>query len=129
MALAWLFEDERTEASERVFERVGDEGAVVPGLWWLEVANVLHIAVRRGRCTASVADAALLRARGLPLDTDGLTATKAWGESLLLARSEGLTIYDACYLELAIRRALPLATADKALMAAARRRGVTVLAP
>jgi predicted nucleic acid-binding protein len=43
-----------------------------------------------------------------------------------LARAQGLTTYDATYLELAIRRGLPLVTKDEALIAAAARTGVAV---
>ncbi len=50
MAIAWLFDDERTAAAYAVMRRVVAEGAVVPTLWRLEVANVLRNAVRRGRC-------------------------------------------------------------------------------
>jgi len=62
----------------------------------------------------------------LPIDTDNETTMRAWREILALARAEGLTTYDAAYLELAIRRGLPLLTKDKALIAAAARTGVAV---
>ena len=51
----------------------------------------------------------------------------AWHDTLALARSHRLTSYDAAYLELALRRGLPLATRDKALQAAARLEGVPLL--
>jgi predicted nucleic acid-binding protein len=38
-----------------------------------------------------------------------------------------LTAYDATYLELALRRNLPLATLDKELFAAARQAGVALV--
>jgi len=47
MAASWLFEDERTEAAHRVMMRVVDDGAIVPSLWRLEMANVLRNATRR----------------------------------------------------------------------------------
>jgi predicted nucleic acid-binding protein len=64
----------------------------------------------------------------LPITTDHATPMRAWREVIALARTENLTAYDAAYLELAIRRGLPLSTRDDALIAAARRVGVTVLA-
>jgi predicted nucleic acid-binding protein len=48
MAIGWLFADERAAASRLVLRRVVAEGALVPSLWRLEVANVLRNAVRRG---------------------------------------------------------------------------------
>jgi predicted nucleic acid-binding protein len=123
-ALSWCFEDEASPRSDALLEQIRDHGAVVPGLWHLEVANVLLQAERRGRiATADVAMRLDLIAE-LPIDTDNETTARAWREILALARAEGLTTYDAAYLELAIRLGLPLLTKDKALIAAARRTGV-----
>ena len=125
-ALSWCFEDEASPASDALFERVRDRGAVVPGLWHLEVANVLLQAERRGRiATGDVATRLELIAE-LPITTDDETTARAWREILALARAEGLTTYDAAYLELAIRRGLPLQTRDRALATAAGRCGVAV---
>lgn len=125
-ALSWCFEDEASPRSDALFEQVRDQGAVVPGLWYLEVANVLLQAERRGRiATADVAMRLHLIAE-LPIATDTETTSRAWPEILALARAEGLTTYDAAYLELAIRRGLPLLTKDEALIAAAGRTGLPV---
>jgi predicted nucleic acid-binding protein len=62
----------------------------------------------------------------LPITTNIETTARAWREILVLARAEGLTTYIATYLELAIRRGLPLQTKDAALIGAAKRSGVTV---
>ena len=45
----------------------------------------------------------------------------------MLAANYKLSVYDAIYLDLALRVGLPLATYDKQLAAAARRNGVSVL--
>jgi len=126
VALAWCFEDEASPTSDALLEQVRDEGAVVPGLWHLEVANVLLQAEKRGRITAADIAMRLELIAELPIDTDNETAARAWREILALARAEGLTTYDAAYLELAIRRGLPLLTKDQALIAAAQRTGVAV---
>lgn len=127
MSIAWLFEDERTEAALSVLRRVTAEGALVPSLWRLEVANVLRNATRRERCDEAYVDQSLARLGRLPIVVDTETDQQAWGATLKLAREEGLTPYDAAYLELALRRELPLASGDGNLVAAAKRRGVTVL--
>jgi predicted nucleic acid-binding protein len=125
-ALSWCFEDEASPESDALFERVRDQGAIVPGLWHLEVANVLLEAEKRGRiATGDVATRLELIAE-LPIATDTETTARAWREILALARAEGLTTYDATYLELAIRRGLPLQTKDETLIAAAERSGVAV---
>ena len=125
-ALSWCFEDEASPESDALFERVRDQGAVVPGLWHLEVANVLLQAERRGRITTGDATLRLELIAELPITTDNETTARAWREILALARAEGLTTCDAAYLELAIRRGLPLQTKDEALIAAAERSGVAV---
>jgi predicted nucleic acid-binding protein len=125
-ALSWCFEDEASPESDALFERVRDQGAVVPGLWHLEVANVLLQAEKRGRIAAGDVATRLELIAELPITTDTETTARAWREILALARAEGLTTYDAAYLELAIRRGLLLQTKDEALIAAAERSGVAV---
>jgi len=127
MTIAWLFEDERTEAAHAVMRRVVVHGAVVPTLWRLEVANVLRNAARRGRCDEAYVDRSLARLSRLTIRSDEETDRHAWTATLALSREETLTLYDAAYLELAIRKGLPLASCDEALLAAAGRRKVDVL--
>jgi len=127
VALSWCFEDEASAEMDSIFEHVRDQGAVVPGIWHLEVGNVLLQAEKRGRITTSDATARLALITELPIMTDHETTTRAWREILTLARAEALTTYDTTYLELAVRRGLPLATKDDALLSAAKRLGVAVL--
>jgi len=124
IALSWCFEDESSEESDRWFDFVRDKGAVVPALWHLEVGNVLLQAERRGRITAADAKNRLDLISDLPIAVDTETMARAWNDILVLARMEKLTTYDATYLELAIRKGLPLLTKDGELAEAAARRGV-----
>ena len=127
MAIAWLFADERTDAAHAVMLRVVSGGAFVPSLWRLEVANVLRNAVRRGRCDEAYVDRSLERLGRLPVEIDDETSMHAWTATRALSREQGLTSYDAAYLELAVRKSQPLATCDADLIAAAGRCGVEVL--
>jgi predicted nucleic acid-binding protein len=127
IALTWCFEDEASPETDGLFERVRDEGAVVPGLWHLELGNVLLQAERRGRISRADIATRLSLIADLPISVDGKTTPRAWREILLLARAENLTAYDAAYLELADRRGLRLMTRDHALADAAKRLGVIVL--
>lgn len=127
VALSWCFEDEASPETDRLFERVRDDGAIVPGLWHLEVANVLLQAEKRGRITAGDVATRLDLIAELPISVDHETTSRAWREILTLARAEGLTSYDAAYLEIAVRRGLPLLTRDHELARAARRCGIAVL--
>ncbi|MFA5122616.1 type II toxin-antitoxin system VapC family toxin [Zavarzinia sp.] len=126
IAMTWCFEDEATPATEAILDRVCNEGAVVPALWHLEVGNVLIQAERRGRIAWAEALRRLSLIERLPIEIDPHRP----GDGLAvadLARAEGLTAYDGAYLHLALGRGLMLATLDKALAAAARRRGIGLL--
>jgi predicted nucleic acid-binding protein len=125
--IAWLFEDEADDAAMMLLRKVGAEGAMVPGLWRLEIANVLRNAAIRGRCDDDYVDESLSRLARLPIECDDETDSHAWTGTLALAREEHLTLYDAAYLELALRKGLPLASRDKELVSAAKRRGLEVV--
>lgn len=127
VTVGWIYDDERTAATGRVLERVTRESAWVPVIWRLEVANALQQGIRRHRIDRNFRDAALadLEALGIAVDND--TNTFAWNASLDLADEFRLTVYDACYLELAQRLGLPLATLDKDLRSAGKVLGLTLL--
>jgi predicted nucleic acid-binding protein len=125
--LAWVYADEVTEAICDVFRLVGESGAWIPGLWRLEVANILEMGVRRGRHDATFRNSTLADLALLPLSVDTETDRQAWGATLQLSERHRLTLYDAAYLELAVRRGLPLASLDAELRTAARAEGVVVL--
>lgn len=119
VSLAWVFEDEATEAVDQIFETAITSGAVVPGIWRLEVANGLRMAVRRRRIDMAYVSSALVRLEALPIGIDAETNLHAWKATLALADRFDLTLYDAAYIELAQRRRLPLATLDRKLAQAA----------
>jgi len=127
VTLSWYFEDERTPAANAVLDQVTATGAMVPSLWKLEVANGLQMAIRRQRIDAAFRDRALLHLARLPITIDPETDTHVWTTTLQLADRFQLTMYDAAYLELAQRRALPLATLDADLRPAAEALGLTLL--
>lgn len=126
IAVSWCFEDEAAPATDALLDRVRDEGAWVPALWHLELGNVLLQAGRRGRIEPSDIGLRLDLLMALPILTDDAGTARA-REILALARAEQLTTYEAAYLELALRRGLPLATKDRPLAEAARRVGVATL--
>ena len=121
----WFFDDEASPASQQLLLTVRREGAVVPVHWPLEVANMLIHAERGGRIRISTVDDRLALMRQLPIAIEPALAETVWGRTLMIARQDRLTSYDAAYLELALRLGLPLATKDKALARAAARHGVT----
>jgi predicted nucleic acid-binding protein len=125
--LAWIYPGEHTAAITEVFDQVTASGAWVPSLWRLEVANSLEMGVRRGRIDAAFRDATLADLELLPIQTDPDTERHAWRATLQLSQRHRLTVYDAAYLELAMRRRLPLATLDRELRIAARAESVALM--
>ena len=127
VAMSWIFQDEATDATDTIRDRLIDDVAHVPSLWSIEVANVLAVATRRGRIAESdwtVIQYALSR---LPIETDGKTHEYALSNALPLAHRHGISVYDAVYLELAIRLKTPLATFDKQLRIACEAEGIEIL--
>ena len=127
ITMAWCFADETTPGSSRVLDRLEDETALVPAHWFLEVTNVLAMAEKRKRMTAAKSAEFLSLLGTLDIEVDDEAAGRAFDHLLPLCRSHGLTSYDAAYLELAIRRRLPLASLDDELRKGARALGVELL--
>ena len=123
---AWCPADEATPKSNALLREVGQHGAVVPTLWYWEVANVLTLAVRRGRITVGDYSALQAMLEALQIQHDPAANHRAWTMAAQLAPQHDLSVYDAAYLDLALLRSLPLATTHKALTKAARTAGVAL---
>ena len=126
--MAWIFADEANEQTNELRASLLEETACVPALWPIEVANVLLVATRRDRIRETEWLQLLQALATLPIETDTETEERALSDSLRLALAHDLSVYDAVYLELALRRGLPLATLDRELATAAKAVGVEVLA-
>ncbi len=127
IALAWTYADEAADAILHVFDDVRANGAWVPELWRWEVANVLQANVLRGRHSADFRDAALSALAIAPIKVDREAEQQAWRATLHLAQRHRLTVYDASYLEIALRRRVALATLDRQLRTAAEKEGLHLL--
>jgi|SRR5580700_1053516 predicted nucleic acid-binding protein len=127
ITVAWLYREEATKAVDEIFENLIETSAWVPALWHLEVANVLQIGIRRQRHAADFRDRMLSDLSDFSIRVDPETHRQAWGPTARLAELHRLTLYDAAYLELALRRGLPLATLDEDLRTAAEAEGVPLL--
>ena len=129
MAMAWSFKDEATPRTQALLNRTEDDPFVVPLHWPLEVTNVLRNAVKRGRLTEAQSVERASALASLSLRYDLLTHQVAFTSIYQMAQKYKLTTYDAAYLELALRRGIPLATQDGKLKAAASVVGVHAFAP
>jgi predicted nucleic acid-binding protein len=125
VALAWVLPERDSARCAPLFPIAAAEGVAVPALWPAEVGNVLLVNERRGRITAAEHQLALQRLAAVPVELE--PASWPGQPALPLARRHALSLYDALYLDLALRRALPLATLDGALRRAAEAEGVPLL--
>lgn len=123
VAMAWVFRDEATDATDRLRDMLGENRALVPALWPTETANALLAATRRKRIEREEWPRLRMQLNALPIDVDAVSTARTWGPVLDLAAVHGLTVYDATYLELVMRSGLPLATLDRALRIAAQAEG------
>ncbi len=127
VSLSWCFEDERTAATITLLHRIAESGATSPQHWPLEALNGLLMAERRKRLDTPRRRQLAAFLRALPITLDAETTAHIWTTTQGLAERFRLTAYDAAYLELAQRRALPLATLDQQLRDAGSALGVALL--
>jgi predicted nucleic acid-binding protein len=124
VAACWLLPDERHVVAEAAYKIIAYDQAMAPALWWFELRNMLVVNERRGRLDSAKTTRALRLLRALPVGID----TGVEEDALMqLARQHRLNVYDAAYLELALRKGLPLATLDAALAIAARAESVSLI--
>jgi predicted nucleic acid-binding protein len=124
IALAWCFADEKDAYADAIAAELPNLEVVVPALWHLEVANALLMGERWSRSTQADTANWTSFLGTFPVTVDDETIARAWNDTLNLARAQNLSAYDAAYLELALRRGLPLATLDAKLKTAAGATGV-----
>ncbi len=127
ITLAWCLGDERDELAERVLEQVVTDGAVAPAHWPLEVANALWAAERRGRLDATDTERVRRLLADLDIEVVPVELSTATTAVLDAARSLGLSVYDAAYLDLARFRDVPIATLDDDLARACQASGVRLV--
>jgi predicted nucleic acid-binding protein len=124
VATTWAFDDESDPISDAARDLMSSEAAVVPSSWWYEVRNAALVGERRGRLKPAETAYFLAQLADLPVET---VSEINEAMAFRLARDHHLTFYDACYLALASDRDIPLATLDRALIAASPREGVQLI--
>ena len=128
VTLPWCFEDEPSAYAEGVLDLLGQEfEAVVPAVWPLEITNALLSALRKKRITQTKAVSFLERLRGLPIAVEEASLARVFDHIFLQSQASQVTSYDGSYLELAMRKHVPLATLDEPLLKAAQALGVEIL--
>lgn len=124
--LSWYNPGEENPYADDILDCLNVETAIVPQLCCLEVNNVLRIFEKRGAISGLDVEKTLASLNALPIRCDNAPMSFEITLVLSMAREYDLTIYDACYLELAVRLNLPLATLDGKLLAVAKLADVSI---
>jgi predicted nucleic acid-binding protein len=127
VVMSWCFEDEADRYADSVLDRLSRATALVPSIWPLEVVNILLVAERRKRLNASDSVRFISLLLQLPIVVEHGRAEQAMKDLLALGRAHNLSSYDASYLDLAMRKGVPIATLDMKLMEAAKAVDVKIL--
>lgn len=126
VVMSWCFKDETNNYADTILDRLTESVAVVPSIWPLEVLNVLLVAERQKRLSGSGSIRFLTLLSQLPILVE-YERPEMMKELLVLARSSNLSSYDASYLDLAMKKGIPIATMDNKLIEAAKRIDVSIL--
>ena len=127
VVMSWCFKDETSKYTDTVLDYLENTTAYVPAIWPLEVSNVLLVAERRKRLNQADSSRFISLLFELPIIVEPESPERMLNEILALAREYKLSSYDASYLDLAMRKGLPIATTDKHIMSAARKSHVPIL--
>jgi len=127
VVMSWCFKDETSKYTDAMLDYLEQATAYVPAIWPLEVSNVLLVAERRKRLSQSDSSRFISLLLELPIIVEPESPERMLSEILALAREYKLSSYDASYLDLAMRKGLPIATTDKNIITAAKRSSVPIL--
>ncbi|MBT3256959.1 MAG: type II toxin-antitoxin system VapC family toxin [Deltaproteobacteria bacterium] len=127
VVMTWCFKDETSQYADHILDRFEDSTGFVPAIWPLEICNVLLVAERKKRMGEAGSARFMALLAELPIIVEQEPPERMIKENFALARKHKLSSYDASYLDLAMRKGLPIATLDKNLLAAAKRSKVPIL--
>ena len=127
VVMTWCFKDETSKYADAILDSLEVSTAVVPSIWALEVGNVLLVAERKKRLSKADSTRFIALLAELPIIIEQEPPERMMKEIFALAREHQLSTYDASYLDLAMRKGLPIATLDSGLTAAAKRSQVAII--
>jgi predicted nucleic acid-binding protein len=126
VVMSWCFKDENNQYADDVLDRFSDSTAFVPSIWPLEVVNVLLVAERNKRLREADSVRFITLLSQLPITVEYEQTGRIMKDLLALARANNLSSYDASYLDLSMRKGLPIATLDRRLIVAAKKADVPI---
>jgi predicted nucleic acid-binding protein len=127
VVMTWCFNDKANKYSDAILDSLNTSTAFVPSIWPLEVGNILLVAERRKRLREADSIRFIALIAELPIVIEQEQPERMMKDILALARKHKISTYDASYLDLAMRKGIPIASLDKDLRKAARRSRVAIL--
>lgn len=129
VTIRWALQDgamaDRAYA-DQVLDSLDAAFATVPALWYTETVHVLRCAEDRGGFGESALAGFIYQLGQLPIMMDNAAPAAVQLAVAAVSREFRLSGYDAQYLELALRRSLPIATLDQDLRKAAQKAGAAI---
>lgn len=119
VVMSWCFKDQANAYADSILEKLAGATAYVPSVWPLEVVNVLLAAERRKYISQADSVRFISLLSQLPILVQHEGPERSMKDLLGLARAHDLSSYDASYLDLAMKKGIPLATLDQKLRGAA----------
>jgi predicted nucleic acid-binding protein len=127
VVMTWCFKDEASQYADSILDSLEHFTAIVPSIWPLEVGNVLLVAERKKRLSRADSTRFIALLFELPITVDQEPPERMIKEIFALAREHKLSTYDASYLDLAMKKGIPIATLDNHLITAAKRSNVSIM--
>ena len=127
IVMLWCFKDETSSYADAVLNKLEFSTAFAPSIWPLEVGNVLLVAERNKRLRQADSIRFIALLSELPIIVEPESPDRMMNEIVSIARAYDLSTYDASYLDLAMRKGIPIATLDKGLLSAAKKSNVPVI--
>ena len=127
VVMTWCFKDEISRYADSILDSLEHFTAIVPSIWPLEVGNVLLVAERKNRLSEADSIRFIALLSELPISIDQEPPERMIKEIFALAREHKLSTYDASYLDLAMKKGVPIATLDNRLITAAKRSDVPIM--
>jgi predicted nucleic acid-binding protein len=124
VALAWCFPDEASDYADSVLLALENQTVIVPAIWAVEITNALLVGERRKRIRQPEVRRFVELLKGLNVAEDAQPVADTVSSIFPLAQAYRLSAYDAAYLDVAVRREIPLVTLDGDLQKAALAAGI-----
>ena len=126
VVMSWCFNDETNEYADAVLDCLSRGTAIVPSIWPLEVVNVLLVAERKNRLNKADSIQFITLLSLLPIIVEHEQPKGMMKDLLALGRANNLSSYDASYLDLSMRKGIPIATLDARLLEAAKKTDIPI---